>query len=533
MVVTIYRTDDGGESWYPIPIEEDPNGLSPNSMGGFGWYFGKIRVNPTNPDDIYLLGIELWRTRDTGINWERASPEWWLYDVHADKHDLTFLSDGGILLATDGGLYRSDADNEIWEDIENIPTTQFYRVAYNPHEPDLYYGGAQDNGTTGGNADNINGWSRIYGGDGFQTAFDPDNPDRFFVETQRGNIAVTLDGGFNFNNATSGLDPDESRNWDMPYFISPHNSLVLYTGRERIYQGVGENPEWNAISEDLSDGIVLQHRYHHITAIAESPIVEGLLYAGTGDGNVYRGSAATLSWELLSDNLPDLYVTNVTASPTDENVVFVTYSGYRDNDFLPRIFRSNDQGANWEDISGNLPDLAINEMLVLPETGDSILFVATDGGVYGSVNAGEEWERLGANMPVVAVYDMVVNEAKNELVAGTFARSILSYPLDSIVMIEDDPMVNIENLNLKKDDPIKVFPNPAKDVLQIEFQNIEQGRALEFVVLSADGKLMYQSENLLLDKIKHQLDISSYPVGQYFIKAKMRHQIFSTAFVKI
>ena len=529
----IYRTDDGGENWYPIPIDEDQNGLSDNSMGGFGWYFGKIRVNPIDPDDVYLLGIELWRTRNIGETWNRVTPEWWQYAVHADKHDLTYLNDGGVLLSTDGGLYRSDANNEFWEDIENIPTTQFYRVAYNPHEPDLYYGGAQDNGTTGGNANNINDWSRIFGGDGFQPAFDPDNPDRFFVETQRGNIRVTLDGGFNFENATNGLDPDESRNWDMPYFISPHNSLVLYTGRERIYQGVGDNPEWTPISEDLSDGIALEHRYHHITAIDESPIVEGLLYAGTGDGNVWRGSAATLSWELLSDSLPDMYVTNVTASPTDENVVFVTYSGYRDNDFLPRIFRSDDQGNTWEDISSNLPDLAINEMLILPETGDSILFVATDGGVYGSVTAGEEWERLGANMPVVAVYDIVVNEAKNELVAGTFARSIMSYSLDSIFMVEDDPMVSIGNPDLKKEKLIKVFPNPAKDLLQIEFQNIEQGRAIEFVVVSADEKLMYQSENILLDKVKQQLDISSYPTGQYFIKAKMRHQIFSTAFVKI
>ena len=528
----IYRTDDGGENWYPIPIDEDQNGLNDNSMGGFGWYFGKIRVSPTDPDDIYLLGIELWRTRDAGNAWERATPEWWLYDVHADKHDLTYLQDGGVLLATDGGLYRSDFDNEIWEDIENIPTTQFYRVAYNPHDPNQYYGGAQDNGTTGGNADDINGWDRIFGGDGFQPAFDPDNPDRFFVETQRGNINVTLDGGFNFSNATSGLDGNESRNWDMPYFISTHDPLVLYTGRERVYMGFGENPEWSPISEDLSDGIAVQHRYHHITAIHESPIVEGLLYAGTGDGNVWRRDDAGASWILLSENLPDQYVTNVTASPSNDDVVYVTHSGYRENDFLPRIHRSMDKGLTWEDISSNLPDLAINELEVLPETGDSIMFVATDGGVYGTVSAGTEWERLGSNMPVVAVYDIVVNEAKNELVAGTFARSIMSYPLDSI-FVEDDPTVSIENPDLKKVNPIKVFPNPVSEMLQIEFQNIEQGRAIEFVVVSADGKLMYQFEKTLLGKVNHQLDVSIYPAGQYFVKAKMRHQILSTSFVKI
>ena len=528
----IYRTDDGGENWVPIPIDEDQNGLNDNALGGFGWYFGKIRVNPSNPDDIYLLGIDLWRTQNAGQNWERVSPPWWSYDVHADKHDLTFLANGGVLLATDGGLYSSDANNEIWEDIENIPTTQFYRVGYNPHEPDFYYGGAQDNGTTGGNADDINGWDRIYGGDGFQPAFDPINPDRFFVETQRGGIRVTIDGGFNFEDATNGIDTDESGNWDMPYFISTHNPLVLYTGREKMYIGIGDIPEWTSISEDLSDGIAVDHRYHHITAVEESPIVEGLLYAGTGDGNVWRGDNGGSTWTLLSENLPDQYVTDVISSPTDENVVYVTYSGYRENDFMPRIFRSNDQGLTWEDISSNLPDLAINEMIVIPETADSVIFVATDGGVYGTITAGAEWERLGANMPVVAVYDMVINEAKNELVAGTFARSIMTYPLDSILTVED-PMVNIETVELKKENPIKVFPNPASDVLQIEFQNIEQGRAVEFVVLSSDGKLMYQSEKLLLEKINATLNISDYPAGQYFIKVKMRHQIVSTSFVKV
>ena len=136
-------------------------------------------------------------------------------------------------------------------------------------------------------------------------------------------------------------------------------------------------------------------------------------------------------------------------------------------------------------------------------------------------------------MPVVPVYDIVVNEAKNELVAGTFARSIMSYPLDSILIIDDNPTVSIDNPDLRIENPIKIFPNPATDVLQVEFQNIEQNRALEFVVISADGKLMYQSEKVLLEKINQQLDISNYPSGQYFLKAKMRHQIFSTSFVKM
>lgn len=528
----IYRTDDGGVSWDTIPIYEDNTGLSGNSMGGFGWYFGKIRVNPNDPDDIYLLGVDLWRTKNAGITWERASPEWWTYEVHADKHDLVFLQDGGVLLATDGGLYRSDADNLFWEDLENIPTTQFYRVAYNPHEPTWYYGGAQDNGTTGGNETFINQWPRIFGGDGFQAAFDPEDPDRFFVETQRGRIRVTLDGGGFYEDATIGIESSDRRNWDMPYFISPHFNLIMYTGTEKMYVGVGDIPNWTPISEDLTDGDDGESRNRNITAIDESPLEEGLLYAGTGDGNLWRGDGGGTIWTDIVNGLPDQYVTDVVASPSDVNTVYVTYSGFRDNDFLPRIHRSNDQGQTWENISANLPDLPINELLVLPETGDSVMFVATDGGVYGTVTSGEAWERLGNNMPVIAVFDLVVNEFKNELVAGTFARSIMSYPLDSIMTIQENPPVSTTDPKKIKDNGLKVFPTLAQELIQLEIANTEPGRKAEVVIVSLDGKLVYQSEKLSGEKIQHQIDVSNLANGQYFVKVKIRHRVMSQAFVK-
>ena len=526
----IYKTEDAGVSWNPIPIDEDINGLSGNAMGGFGWYFGKIEVNPNDPNDIYILGVDLWRTLDAGENWDRATPVWWSYDVHADKHDLTFLDDGGVLLGTDGGLYKSDANNDVWEDIENIPTTQLYRVAYNPHQPDLYYGGAQDNGSMGGNANGINTWDRIYGGDGFQMAFDPDNPDRFFVETQRGNINVTNDGGNSYDSGDNGIDNDDRRNWDMPYIISPHFSQTLFTGTYRVYTGSGNVPDWLPISEDLTDGPDANSRYNNITALDESPLEDGLLYVGTGDGNVWRGDNFGGTWTSISNGLPDQYVTDVLGSPTDINVAYVTYSGYRDNDFLPRIFRSEDQGDTWEDISSDLPDLAINELLIVPETGDSVMFVATDGGVYGTVTAGSEWERLGTNMPIITVYDLVINEAKNELVAGTFARSIMTYPLDSI--FASDPMVSNNTPTKLENSGIKIIPTVATHSTQIKIENTEPNRTAELVVVSMDGKLMYQTSQLSGNEITHDLDISNYPAGQYFVKVKIRHKVMSAAFIK-
>jgi photosystem II stability/assembly factor-like uncharacterized protein len=531
----VYKTTDAGNSWFPIPTNEVSTGLPEGILGGFGWYFGKIRVNPNDDNDIFLLGVDLWRTLDGGNSWFMATPPWWEYSVHADKHDLVFLPSGNILLATDGGLYRTDINTEIWEDIENIPTTQFYRVAYNPHQPDFYFGGAQDNGSTGGNAAGINEWARIYGGDGFQMAFDPGNPDRFFVETQNGNISVTEAGGAFFDDATFGIDFSDRRNWDMPYFISPHNSQVLYTGTHRVYRGEGSNPFWSTISEDLTDGTDEQHRYHNITTIAESPLLEGLLYVGTGDGNVWRSGNAGNSWEAISSGLPDQYVTDIVASATDEDVVYVTYSGYRDNDNLARVHRSANRGDSWTDISADLPDLAVNALLVLPDFSDSILFVATDGGIYGSVNQAESWERVGTNMPYVSTYDMVLNPSKNELVAGTFARSIMSYPLDSLIEsiqpeVEDTMMVNQQEVFVIPNQ-LDIWPTIASDFIQIELGNIEENRPFEIVILNNAGVLLYHQKGQGQSG-SYRVDVSDWGSGLYFVKAKIRHQVLGGKFVK-
>ena len=196
-----------------------------------------------------------------------------------------------MYLATDGGLYKGKLNgNPDWQDIENIPATQFYRTAVNPHRPELFYGGAQDNGTSSGNASDLRGWERIWGGDGFKMAFRPDNADVMYVETQNGSIAVTEDGGNTWATGSDGLAG--SRHWDMQYIISQHNPDVLYTGTDKFYQSVsGIVPVWNAISGDLvdksSDALI-----HQFTTLAESPLIPvsctvapAMLWFGIRDGD--------------------------------------------------------------------------------------------------------------------------------------------------------------------------------------------------------------------------------------------------------
>ncbi|GAB4254568.1 MAG: hypothetical protein Kow0027_20760 [Saprospiraceae bacterium] len=509
----VYKSTNGGQSWSSLPVANIDGAL-----GGFGWYFGTFAVHPQMDDRLYVLGVDLWEYLPDQQVWQQVGPPWWEYNIHADKHDLVFSPSGNMYLATDGGLYKSTDDGVTWTDIENIPTTQFYRVGYNPHQPDMYYGGAQDNGTSGGNAQHINEWERIYGGDGFQVAFHPEIAEVFYVETQNGNISVTDNGGYDFFAADDGIDSDDRRNWDMPYLISRHNPDVLYAGTYRLYKSTnGVYPLFEPISDDLTDGLVIHPRYHNITAISESPIQQGLLFVGTADGNIWQTPDDGATWVKISDDLPDRFVSDVVASPSDPKRVFAAHSGYKDNEFIPRLFRSDDSGTTWTDVSGDLPDLAINELFVMPGHADSVLFAATDGGVYATLDGGSKWHRLGSNMPFVPVYDLDLNVAFNQLIAGTHARSIMTYPLDSLLPDPDTSTFVFDPLPVKTD--LRLYPNPANGQTIVSCA-ADPGKAATLVVLNTEGRVMIKRQLPEAGKVHYRLDLTGLQPGLYVVKVK-------------
>lgn len=501
----IYKSEDAGLNWTEIAIDE---GLMFNALGGFGWYFGQIRVNPNNDDEITLLGVDMFTTSDSGQSWFQSVPNWWTYEVHADKHDLVYLNDNSVLLATDGGLYKSTQDFDSWVDIDDIPNTQFYRIALNPNNPGFYTGGAQDNGTTTGNLDLINDWSRDFGGDGFQAIYDPIIAGLMYVEIQNGVFYFSYDGyyweEFNF-----GIDPEDRRNWDSPFIMSSHDNEILYTGTYRVYKN-SEAPFdlWESISPDLTDGVIFGQNFHTISTVAESEVTQDLLYAGTTDGNVWVKFPDNSEWEEITEGLPDRYVTNIKTSKTLENTVFVCHSGFKDNDQTAHLHMSQDNGASWSDITGDLPEQPINHIELI---NDSVFFIGTDFGVYFTTNQGQEWERIGNNMPLFPVPDIEIDTFNNQLIAGTFARSIWTFPLDSLDWVEeevsDTTMIGInENDDL---DQNLVFPNPVVHSFQI--QNAEPGL---YQIYSSQGQLVKQIE---IQNELTEVGVSELEAGLYFI----------------
>ncbi|MBA2422300.1 MAG: T9SS type A sorting domain-containing protein [Chitinophagales bacterium] len=510
----IYKTLDGGASWSNVT-----GNFSNETYGGQGWYFGKIYVNPQNDDEIYVPGVDLQRAMNGGTYWNQATPPWWTYEVHADGHYMDFVNGSTFFYCTDGGMYKTTDDCNSWTDAENIPNTQFYHVAYNPFQPADVFGGAQDNGTTGGNSSFIDYWSRIYGGDGFKPIFDPINNNLFYVETQNGGLAYTANGGFDYFDFTNGIDESDRRSWDMPYIMSPQDHTRFFCGTYRIYEMIGApGGYWSAISTDLTDGIIYEDRFHVITTISQSSLNENFLYAGTSDGNVWSSTIGGI-WNNVTSALPDRYVTSIAASPSDATTVYVTHSGYKYNDFIPHVHKSTDNGQTWTDISGDLPQMGVNDILIMPGA-EYRLIVATDAGVYYTNNGGLNWNRLGSNMPMMAVYDIELNPAFNTLIAGTFARGIWTIGLNDITGVQE-----VFNYG---DGILSLYPNPVKDALHFTLDDV---KVIEATVTNSSGQIVYSSK-ITSAGSEFSLSVESLPDGMYLVEAKAGEKRWVEKFVK-
>lgn len=480
----LYETNNGGQSW----IRNTGAGFEPYFQSNFAWYFGKIQVNPFDPKDIWALGVYTLRSRDGGKTWGIGAG--FEQNVHADHHDIYFADAQTTLLATDGGLYQSTDDGQSWHKQENIPTTQFYRVAHNPNQPEKYYGGAQDNGTVAGNASGRDAWEHLFGGDGFQAVFHPENPNVFYFEYQNGAIQGTTDGGQSFEDATSGIEGDDRRHWDMPYLMSRTDYNVMYTGTYRVYRSEGHIPTWTPVSPDLTDGNIFGARFHTISTLDESFVDPDLVYVGTTDGNVWKGNPLAQTWDNISAGLPDRYVSAVKASLNDPDRVFVAMTGYRDNDFTPRLHRSDDRGKTWQPINGNLPNLAINDLQLIVGHQDSVIFAATDGGVYATLDGGKNWERLGRDMPFVPVYDLDFNATKKTLIAGSHARSIFSFPVDSLRLGSD---VSAGEPDDRKVPILNVWPTLASSEVKIGVENLLSRQTATVLISDMAGRVVWQA----------------------------------------
>jgi photosystem II stability/assembly factor-like uncharacterized protein len=446
----LFKSTDFGSTW----TDADPNlGIS-NGAGGFSWYFGQVRIHPTNPDMIYTLDVSFMRSENGGANWPiiygyGGSPA----DFHVDHHALAFNpanpdyliegNDGGINISTDAGVS--------WTKVANLPVSQFYEIGLDRNNPLRLYGGTQDNGTLRTMTGALNDWDHIYGGDGFYVIVDHSDPHIIYAESQFGNLGKSTNGGASWSGATNGISG--ATNWSTPVIMDPNNNQVLYYGAERVFRSTNGTSSWTYISPDLTP--ISYPRLGTITTIAVAPTNSNVIWAGTDAGNVWVSTDYGANWNEVTGNLPERWVTRVVPDPTDETIAYVTFSGLKWKDPQPHVFHTTDQGQTWTDISSNLPDAPINAFAVDP-LHPNYLFVGTDLGAYYSANTGQSWQYLSSDLPMVSVYDMKIHQTANYLAIGTHARSMYKLDLSLLTGTGETPAQPVaQTFQLKQN-----YPNP-------------------------------------------------------------------------
>jgi photosystem II stability/assembly factor-like uncharacterized protein len=422
----LYRTDDAGETWEKV----DNGVVHRNAFGGFGWYFGHVTVAPNDPDDVWVCGVRLLHSTTGGVIVEDVTGT-----AHVDQHAVWIdpADPAKIFVGNDGGFWWPAGSLGQWQQSYNLPITQFYSGTVDANNANKVLGGTQDNGTLRTESGPF-GWGQILGGDGFHALVHPGNTNIIFAEWQycsdKSGVKRSINNASSFGSTTGWVNTDRY-NWNTPIVMDPDNPNVMLSGSQRVYRSTNNGQTWVPISGDLTTNAGAQVNYSTISTVAITKPDSALYYAGTDDGLVWRSQNAGGLWENITAGLPALYVTRVVPDPLDAQVVYVSHSGFGQDIHTPRVHRSTDRGATWQEISGNLPDAPVNDLVVDPVR-PGTLYAATDVGVYETRDIGSVWVPLGGFMPVQPIWDLELHHASRQLFAFTHGRSAWKLDLNTV-----------------------------------------------------------------------------------------------------
>ncbi len=450
---TLYRSDDRGETFKQISKNE--------RIVSRGFYYTRVRVDPTNENHVYAVASTLFESIDGGKSFKSITGKTHI-DYHAFWQDpknpkrIWQGNDGGIAVTYDGA--------ETWEPVYNIPIGQFYQVHADNRLPFYHVmGGLQDNGSWTGPSRTRepagvmnDDWRMVSFGDGFYVINHADEPDLYLSESQGGNILRTdfrarEQQEVNPWGRGSGDGPaigEKYRfNWNAPIVLSPHNSNTVYFGGNVVFKSTDFGKSWEQISNDLTTNDAEKQKdaggpvaienttaeYHStIITLAESPADAGQIWAGTDDGNIQVTNDGGKNWTNVVRNVPRMPanspVSHVEPSRTNGRTAYVSFDRHMFDDFRPYIFKTTDGGRNWTALASNLPRNAYVQIVREDPKNTNLLYAGTELGLYASYNGGREWIALNLkNLPNVAVHDIVVHPRENDLILATHGRSLWIY----------------------------------------------------------------------------------------------------------
>lgn len=472
----LFRTDDGGETWRQTNAPEDAR-----YRGHRMNWFDQVRIDPTNPDRVLVMGVNVYTSDDGGrtfaINESAVQSGLWpatsglfIYNTSTHSDHRTFWINPAnprhMISGNDGGVCITYEAGATWDCMNNMDLGQYYHVGVDMDEPYRVYGGLHDNLAWGGPSATrsylgigAGEWFLVAGGDGFVAVADPNDPRRVYAESQNGNMS-RVDRPTN-ERVPIRPEPAEGEapykwNFNTPMAISAHDSDTLLMAANRLFRSTDRGQSWQPISPDLTKGIgadelsIMGVPFDKVTigsrtpswgtifTFAESPRRRGVYYTGADDGTVQVTEDDGATWTDISGRFPGLpprtWVSKLVASRFADGRVYASFSGYRTGDDRPYVYVSEDFGTTWRAITTGLPDVQVVQNLIEDTRDGDVLFAGTEFGLYVTIDRGASWQRLRANLPTVPVYGLTIHPRENDLVVGTFGRGI--WILDDIAPIQ-------------------------------------------------------------------------------------------------
>ena len=490
----IYRTSDNGEIWEKINKD-----YIESFYDSCGYSFGNIRIDPKNENKVYILGIPLMVSKNGGETYESIGT----IRLHRSHHALWIDSNNHnhLIEGNDGGLNFSYDGGNTWQEVNSIPVGQLQSIAYDMEEPYNIYGAVHDNGVYCGSHRGVQGisnaWKEILGGDVVCVQVDPEDSNIIYAEYPSGNVFRIERREGTYKDISPEAEFNESHlrfSRKAPILISPHNRFIIYLGANKLFKSYDMGEHWISISQDLTtnpeQGSIT---YGCIVTISESPVVPGLIYVGTDDGNVCVTKNGGVTWEKIIEGLPaDKWVSWVEASNFDEGTAYVSLSGYYDDDFNKYLYKSVDYGKTWVSVVNNIPCGPICVIKEDPKN-ESVLYVGTDMGVYISIDGGASWSTLGSGLPAVYVTDIAIHPRDKDIIIATRGRGV--YVMDVAMIQEFNMDVKEKKAHLFAIKPVYIDRNYPDIMPEAKiYYYLRESRTITFSIIDDLGEVIKKIE---------------------------------------
>ncbi len=439
----IYRSDDAGLNW---KMQSDKN------VGNRPFYYSEIYVDPSNENRIFNLWSYVSKSEDGGKTFSTIMD--YGNNIHPDHHAMWIDKNNPnyMINGNDGGLNISEDGGDNWRFVDNLPIGQFYHINIDDEFPYQVYGGMQDNGSWVGPTSVLkrggirnSDFQEVYFGDGFDIAPLPHDHTKGYAMSQGGNVSLydKLTARNIFIKPVRSDTTDLRFNWNAALAIDPFNDCGVYFGSQYVHYSDDCGQSWTTISDDLttndpakqdqskSGGLTLDvtgaENHTTLLTIAPSPLDEDVIWTGSDDGRLHVSADKGKSWKSLESSLPkapkNAFIPQIEVSIHDRGEAFVVVNNYRQNDWQPYLYHTNNLGKSWKSIAAPSVMKSFVCSIVQDHINPNLLFAGLDDGLYLSYDKGSSWAKV-TQFPSVQIRDMKIHRGQDDLVIGTFGRAL-------------------------------------------------------------------------------------------------------------